>query len=432
MLAKKKILAAFGGNVVETAVGFLVIMFVTRSYSQADTGLYFIVMAIVSILNNLKEGFLQNGFVKYLVEQNFDPIVLRTGFAISFMGEGVKIVVFLLTAFLYPSLQTFVLYYGLYTVSLSTYRLVTSVHKSRFCMRLIVKGNFVVLFATIVGLAYIYFMQRPVMWVLLAVGFANLAALLAIESNRKLLFSNAFRPYDKSTLKKLMRFGKYGLLREVAGSIAHQAGVFISAYLLSLEATSILGLATRYTILISIPGASLAGMLYPTILEKAINPHKMIEVARDGMGKMYALLIPIALGIMICSPLAIYMLHGSSYMTAAGILTVKILAAVFLIPIGSGFSSLMNAINQPQKITQLMVVSSLSNITLSIVLMYFFGLWGAAIAPLLTEIIGGYIIRTELRKQFEFDAFSVGSATKSYWIYWINKTLPWKKLRYQS
>ena len=432
MLPKKKIVGALSGNMIETAVGFLVIMFVTRNYTQADTGIYFIVLAIVSILNNLKEGFLQNGLVKYLVEQDFHSEVLKTGFAVSFIGEGLKIVVFVLVAFFYPSLEVFVLYYGFYTLSLSTYRLVVSVHKSRLEMGKIVAGNLVVLVATLIGLVTLFLSHSSVEQVFLVIAFANLVALFFLDANRKLIFKNAFRRYDRATLKNLVHFGKYGLLREVAGSIAHQAGVFISAYLLTLEATSILGLATRYTILISIPGASLAGMLYPTILEQSSHIEKMKDVAREGMGKMYALLIPIAILIITGAPLAIFLLHGVSYLPAAGVLALKMLASVFLIPLGSGFSSLMNAINQPQKVTRLMVISSISNITLSIVFMYHFGLWGAAIAPLLTEIIGSYIIRKELKKQLDFDPISITGSTKNYWVYWITKTLPWKKLRYQS
>lgn len=432
MLPKKKIIRALGGNVIETAVGFLVVMFVTRNYTQAETGVYFIVIAIVSILNNLKEGFLQNGFVKYLVEQNFDTKVLKTGFAISFLGEGLKIILFIVIAFIYPTIQIFVLYYGFYTVSLSTYKLVASVHKSRLDMKQIVKNNVVIFLLTIGGLLGLYFLQTQIEAVFLAIAFSNTITLFVFRANREIVLSSAFRRYDKPTLNNLIFFGKYGLLREVSGSIAHQAGVFISAYLLTLEATSILGLATRYTILITIPGASLAGLLYPTILEQVNNPKKMIEVAREGISKMYALLIPIALMIIIASPFVIYVLHGSSYLMAAGILAFKILATVFLIPLGTGFSSLMNTINRPQNVTRLMVVSSLSNIILSLVLMYFFGLWGAAIAPILTEFIGCLIIRYELKEQLGFDVLNIVSSTKSFWVYWTKKILLWKKLGYQS
>ncbi|WP_462251676.1 MATE family efflux transporter [Ekhidna sp.] len=432
MLHKKKILGALGGNMIETTIGFLVIMYVTRNYSQAETGIYFIVLAIVSILNNLKEGFLQNGFVKYLVEQDFDSRVLKTGFAISFFSEGLKIVLFIIIAFFYQELRSFVFSYGLYTIALSTYRLVASVHKSRLDMKQIVMGNIVVLFTTLTGLVFMYVFQFSLESVFLAIAVANLFALFMINTNRRIFISSAFRRYDKSILRNMIHFGKYGFLREVAGSIAHQAGVFISAYLLTLEATSILGLATRYTILISIPGASLAGMLYPTILEQVSDRSKMKEVAREGMGKMYAMLVPIALLVVVGSPLAILLLHGSSYLPAAGVLAFKIIASVFLIPLGSGFSSLMNAINKPQEVTKLMVVSSVSNIILSIVLMYYFGLWGAAIAPLLTEIIGSYIIRKELKKQLDFEVLEIMSSTKNFWFYWIKKLLPWEKLRYQS
>ncbi|MBC6409734.1 MAG: polysaccharide biosynthesis C-terminal domain-containing protein [Ekhidna sp.] len=432
MLSKKKITTALGGNIIETVLGFIVIMFVTRNYSQADTGVYFIVLAIVSILNNLKEGFLQNGFVKYLVEFDFDRGVLRTGFTVSLLCETVKILLFLLIAFIYSPVQSFILFYGLYTITFSTYRLLIFIHKSKLDMKQIVFGNFIILFATITGLAILYLFRFSVEWVFLIIGSANLMALLFIRSNRQLMAANLFRGYDKSILKNMVHFGKYGLLREMAGSVAHQAGIFISAYLLTLEATSILGLATRYTILISIPGASLAGMLYPTILKEVPNRDRLVEVARAGIGKMYALLIPVALIIIIGSPFAIYILHGVSYLPAAVILAFKMLSSVFLIPLGSGFSSLMNAINRPQETTKLMVISSVSNIILSVSLLFYFGLWGAAVAPLITEIIGSCIIRTKLKKQLNFEVFNIVSSIKNYWFYWITKILPWKILRYQS
>ena len=432
MLHKKKIIGALGGNLIETIVGFLVIMFVTRNYTQAEAGVYFIVIAIISILNNLKEGFLQNGFVKFLVESEFESKVLKTGFAVSFIGELLKILVFIAIALLYQPIQIYILFYSFYTLTYSLYRMVLFVHKSKLDMKNIVSGNLIILIATAIGVGVIYRFHYTVEWLFLIMGFTNLMALIFIPANRKLLMVNVFRGYDKVVFQKILSFGKYGFIKEVSGSIAHQAAIFISAYLLTLEATSILGLATRYTILISIPGASLAGMLYPIILKHSGNKEALVEAARDGIGKMYALLIPIALVIIIGSPFAIYLLHGAEYLSAAGVLVFKILASVFLIPLGSGFSSLMNTINKPQEITKLMVISSISNIALSLILMFQFGLWGAAIAPLLTELIGGYIMRVKLKRTLNFEVFGIISAIKGYWVYWITKTLSWKKLRYQS
>ncbi len=432
MLHKKKIIGALGGNLIETIVGFLVIMFVTRNYTQAETGVYFIVIAIISILNNLKEGFLQNGFVKFLVENEFESRVLKTGFTISFIGEIVKILIFISISLFYQPIQTYIIFYSFYTLTYSLYRMMLFVHKSKLDMKEIVSGNLIILVATAVGVGVIYRLSLAAEWLFLVMGLTNLLALIFIPSNRKLLMANAFRGYDKVVFQKIFSFGKYGFLKEVSGSIAHQAAIFISAYLLTLEATSILGLATRYTILISIPGASLAGMLYPIILKHSGNRAALVEAARDGIGKMYALLIPIAIVIIIGSPFAIYLLHGAEYLTAAGVLVFKILASVFLIPLGSGFSSLMNTINKPREITRLMVISSISNITLSFILMSQFGLWGAAIAPLLTELIGGYIMKVKLKETLDFDVFGIMSSIRGYWVYWISKALSWKKLRYQS
>ena len=101
---------------------------------------------------------------------------------------------------------------------------------------------------------------------------------------------------------------------------------------------------------------------------------------------------------------------------------------------GGTFASMMNAINRPGEITRLMMISSLTNIIGSIIFIYYFGIWGAAIAPVLTEILGAYIIRKKLLHTLEFDVLSLPRSIQFYWIYWINQYTikPWKKFKYQS
>ncbi|NQZ75622.1 MAG: polysaccharide biosynthesis C-terminal domain-containing protein [Ekhidna sp.] len=433
MLAKKKIIASLAGNATETVLGFVVIMFATRSFAQADVGVYFIVLAIVSILNNLKEGFLQNGLVKYLVEKNFDATIYKTGFFISHIAEVAKIVAFTCIAFYYRPIEGFLVFYGLYSLTFSNYRLLVFMHKSKLEMKEILKGNLIILASSLIGLVLLYYLQLSIEWILLVIAIANVLAIVGVKSNRNLIQAYFISKYDANILKQISFFGKFGILKEVAGSIAHQAGVFISAYYLTLEATAILGLATRYTILISIPAASLAGLLYPTMLKNAGDRTLLIEVAKRGIGKMYAILIPMAVITVLASPVVIRLLHGHQYMDATFILALKIIASVFLIPLGSGFSSLMNAINKPQQITHLMFVSSLSNISIMLMLAYFFGLWGIAIAPLLAEVIGAFYIKRKLHLYLRFDPVEIAEVVLTYWREWLKKTskLPWKKLKYQ-
>ena len=434
MLPKKKILSALGGNVIETINGFLIIMLITRNYDQSAVGTYFIVLAIISILNNLKEGFLQNGLTKYLVEYNQSSKVERAGLILSFIGEGAKMGIFFIIALIYSPLQTFVSSFLFYTLLYSTYRWMLFVFRGRLEMKPIIQGNLMVLVVNLVGLFFIIRFHPGIEWMFVSTGVAYSASLFLISANRKLLARNLIGAIDKEMVIRMIQFGKHGFLKEVSGSIAHQAAIFISAWLLTLEATSILGLASRYTILISIPGASLAGVLFPVILAQSKNIDTLKNVAREGMGKMYAILFPMAIGIAATSPLLIYLLHGSAYLMAAGILTFKILTSAFLIPLGSGFSSIMNAINRPIEITKLMLISSSTNVIASLISIYFFGIWGAAIAPVLTELIGAYIIHKKLRQIVGFEILSIATSSKNYWVYWLKTYTirPWKKLRYQS
>lgn len=414
---KQKIIQALSGNVVEVAVGFTTIMFITRHYAQEQAGIYFLIMAIVAVLNNLKEGFLQNGFVKYYVESGQDRTILQSGLLITWTWDLINILTFYIITLFNEALTPFLLFYLVQTLGYSMYRWTLFVHKSSLNLGVIFRVNILILVGVATGLIVVYLWKLPVTYCLLVAGLIYGFATFSFPQNRTLLVQALTANPDFDKLRQLSFFGKYGLLKELAGSISHHSGVFLSAYFLTMGDTALLGLANRYAVLIAIPGSSLSGLIYPILLKVGIDTDKLRLAASEGIGKMYALLIPLALAVCMASPFLIMGLHGSSYGFAAIILIVRVLLTTFLLPMGTGFSSIMNVINRPESITKLVFVTSMINLTIMVLTMPLLGIWGAVMCPVITEAVGFMIMKKGLLR-IELRVSDIMIQVVQFWKYW--------------
>ncbi|MDW3195132.1 MAG: polysaccharide biosynthesis C-terminal domain-containing protein [Cytophagales bacterium] len=430
MMSKQKIIQALSGNVIEVALGFITIMFITRNYTQEQAGIYFLIMAIVAVLNNLKEGFLQNGFVKYYVESQGDRTILQSGLLITWAWDVLNVVVFGCITFFNESLAPFLPFYLIQVVGYSHYRWTLFIHKSDLNLATIFRVNILVLVGVCSGLLMVYLWQLPIHYCLMAAGIAYGLGTFSFPENRNLLFKALWGRPSKQRLYQLCNFGKYGFLKELSGSISHQSGVFLAAYFLTMGDTALLGLANRYAVLIAIPGSSLSGLIYPILLKVGIDSGKLRAAASEGIGKMYALLIPLALMICLASPLLIIGLHGSTYAFAAIILIIRVLLTTFLLPLGTGFSSIMNVMNHPERITKLVLITSLVNLTAMIISMPYLGIWGAMLCPVLTEIVGFVIMKKGLRV-IQLHMSDIAIQVMQFWRYWFRAWVPglWMKRR---
>lgn len=425
---KQRIIQALSGNVIEVGVGFATIMFITRFYSQEQAGIYFLIMAIVAVLNNLKEGFLQNGFVKYYVESGRDHAVLQSGLLITWGWDLLNILVFSIIVFFNEALTSFFWFYTIQTMGYSFYRWTLFVHKSDLNLGVIIRVNVLILCGITSGLMLVYLWELSIAHCLLIAGMVYGFSTISFPLNRALLL-NAFRSRPNlKIVQQLSAFGKYGLLKEVAGSISHQSGVFLSAYFLTMSDAALIGLANRYAVLIAIPGSSLSGLIYPILLKIGVDTQKLKAVASEGIGKMYAILIPLAIAICLASPLLIIGLHGAAYGFAAIILVARVLLTTFLLPMGTGFSSIMNVINHPENITKLVFITSLVNLTTMLVAMPVFGVWGAILCPIISEVVGFVIMKRGLLS-IQLSISDIVIQVVHYWKYWQKEwepLVPWK------
>lgn len=424
MIAKEKLVQILGSNVVRVIYGMALMVFITNHYTMEIAGSYFLVLAIMTFLNDLKEGFFLSGFIKYLVEEKGNLKIATTGLITSLTWDVGSFLLFIGVSLWSPELSVFIVAYLVNLLLSSFFKWVTYIHRARVDTSVQLKSNLISLATVIVGASWIYFYSLPIQYCLVILGLSNFLPCILLKTNLSIINQTVKTlTFDKATFKKLGYFGKFGVLLSVVGSLSHQSGIFLSAEFLDLGQTALLGLGARYAILLTLPGNSISSLIYPEILKCKGNIGLIKEVGIAGVGKMYSILIPLGLIIILFSPLGIYLLHGKSYLFVSVIIAFKTVVLLINLPLSSAYTSVMNALNKPYFVSQLVIINSLVNLVLIAPLMYYFGIWGALIAPFSIEIIGFIMMRSRLRKEVDFPFGEIPYQIKGYWMYWWKKYL---------
>ena len=404
MINQKKIVWSLFGNVVDIAIGFGTVMLITRLYSEETAGQWFVFVAIFSLLANLREGFVQNGLVKYSVGTTHDQRdrVYKTNLIVNLLLELFisAVALTLFQFFRWYQLDTLFLFYPLYSIPYSIYRWIFVVHRSQLRVE---KSTFMnVTFLTVLasGAWFMYMHRLDITAMVLTLGAASMSA--ALVGFFSINFSSIlFSSFDTTIFWQLVRYGKHGILRELTGTISTRINIFLTAGLLSYTQTAYLGVAQRYLMLLLVPNTAFQALLYPVLVKIANsqNTELLKEEFENQVSKLLGLMMLVAVMITLASPFVIETLHGSSYLPAVGLLAVSLLTVALFSPFGSAFGSVVNALDKPNLNSRIVIVNSAINVTLSYLLINTIGLYGAVIAPFMTELFGfvwtGRIIRMD-------------------------------------
>ena len=393
MITQKKIAWSLAGNLVDVAIGFGTVMLITRLYDEKVAGQWFVFVAIFSLLTNLREGFVQNGLVKYSVGNSEAERlkVYKTNLVSNLLFELVMstLVVGLFTLFNWYDLKELFWYYPLYSVPFSIYRWIFVVHRSQLRVEKSTLMNALFLGVLSIGAGLMYTRQLPLPTMVFTLGAASTVAAVAG------LFSFDVRavwqvPFDRAMFRLLFHYGKHGILRELTGTVSTRINIFLTAGMLSYTQTAYLGVAQRYVMLLLIPNNAFQAILYPVLVKIALQKDEKLlkEEFEKQVSKLLSMTTLVAIAIIITSPFIIDTLHGANYRPALGLLIISLITVALFTPFGSAFGSVVNALEKPTINSRIVIVNSAINITLSYVLICYVGLYGAVMAPFITELFG--------------------------------------------
>lgn len=426
MITQKKIIWSLAGNTVDITIGFGTVMLITRLYSEQIAGQWFIFVAIFSLLTNLREGFVQNGLVKYSVGNSDDirDLVYKTNLVSNLLFELVisALVLILFQIFKWYDLQTLFIYYPLYSIPYSIYRWIFIVHRSQLRVEKSTFMNAIFLVVLGTGAAFMFSYQLDLHYMIFTLAGASFSAAIAglLSFDFKGIIG---KPFDWQMFKLLLHYGKHGILRELTGTVSTRINIFLTAGMLSYTQTAYLGVAQRYVMLLLIPNNAFQAILYPVLVKIATNPEKNLlkEEFENQVSKLLGMMLIVAIIIIFASPLIIDTLHGSNYHPAIGLLIISLLTVAFFTPFGSAFGSIVNALEKPNINSKIVIVNSIINISLSYFLILQIGLYGAVIAPFLTELFGFIWTGKIIKKSADINYLACFERIPFHYAHWIRK-----------
>lgn len=205
----------------------------------------------------------------------------------------------------------------------------------------------------------------------------------------------------KAVLLSLLGYGRYTLGTNLGAILLRNIDIWMIGWLLNPAAVATYNVAMRVANLFETPTQALAQILFP----KAIQDIKKegVPAFKRLYEKSVALLliptIPFTILVLIFAGPIIELLAGEGYSASAEVLMVTMLFGL-LIPFNKQLGILMDAIGHARTNMLFVFRNALVNTVLNLVLIYYYGVMGAAVATLLTFVISLFIEQRYARRVY--------------------------------
>lgn len=406
MLNYQKIAWTLINNSLEIVIGLGTIVLVTRIHTPEDVGVWTVFTALFFFLTKVREGIVQTALVKFSAGLKSESYwrVLKTSFVISLALETLISLLVATVGLLnvFPKLTALLILYPFYAIGWSVYRWSLFVFQSKLQVEVIFRMNLVVMLMLSLGFSITILGAYPLWAMVLVLGTSSCCA--AIYGLKNIGFQNIWQgKFSPTLLGELLDFGKYGLVREISGTLSTRINVFLSATLLSFAEAGLLGIAQRFTQLVLIPNSAIQTLIFPKACEfnHQQKNDQLKRLFEESVAMLLGMLLPLVITMSVFASSIIEFFNGSTYVAAAPLLIVMVFTVALYSPFGNGFGSIINAIGKPKLNVTVVTVNSVINITLSVIFMSTIGLYGAVLAPFITETFGFVWIGTILKKELD-------------------------------
>ncbi|WP_281615245.1 polysaccharide biosynthesis C-terminal domain-containing protein [Flammeovirga sp. SubArs3] len=384
-------------TVSELFINYSLLLFITHLFEASVVGKWFLFLAVYNVSINIREGVLYASLVKFSSGKEADVQYssFKTVFVSLLLIEGIIGSIILAVGLfnLFPEISSLLVLYPIYSITNNSLKWIENIHKSNRQLHKTVLINIFTIICLGLLCYGLWQLQQPKLEDLIW-GLSGMYTVVFFLSLSTLpIFKIIKSKFNPKTFKQIIFYAKQGTLKAIFGTIASRMTLFISAGLLSLEVTAVLGLAQRYLIIILALGNSIQLIFYPKIvvLFESGQLNKFKNEFKKTLVRVYSLILPLSLIFMIVIKPIIIFLHGEVYADAYYLLVILILSSLFN-PLGAFFGSYTNAIGKPQHSTNVVVLNSCILIVSSYFFIHFLGELGTVLPSLFTEFIGFILI----------------------------------------
>ncbi len=251
---------------------------------------------------------------------------------------------------------------------------------------------------SIIGMAImqltLIWVQAPLIWFAISITASTLFIGLGLTTVYQIRFGSIFKlKFDRSYARELLKDAWPLIFSDLVVVLYMSTDKIMLKQMVSDEAVGVYSAALRFSEVWYFLGPMVAASLFPAIMNAKKRDPKLYE---RRLQNYYNLMVVAALGITVpvalLGPWALELpfLYGKEYAEAGGVLVIHIWTLVFIF-LGVASSKHLVAENQQRMELVRTVIGAFVNITLNFLLIPKHGVYGAAIATLISQAFASYL-----------------------------------------
>jgi len=376
---------------------FLSFVILVRVLPVEYFGLWVLYQTTTVFAEMARNGFIQNGFIKLMTEhpkQQGDIFVSSLVFScFASLTIGLLLIpigLLLSQIWAIPKLFFLLLLYPFYTllqglVRFHDFWMVQQMRFKRIFQMTSIQGS---LYLTFCLFCWHTDLVPPLEWLIMAQAAAACATLGCI-----FWINRANLPLGKVRLKwikRIFHFGKHVAGTNLGSLLLKQSDLIMIGAMLNPMAVAMYSIAVKLNNYMEVPLSSMANVLYPQLVREKAGSATFKKLLFVTIGKMYVVIVPIALFLAIFPEQVIGLVAGTQYASAAPILVILMIGAT-LKPMGRVAGIALDASGKPSLNFRLIVLSLTFNVLLNLWLIPKMGASGSALATVIATSVGGLV-----------------------------------------
>lgn len=386
---------AFGGQISFLMANFVLFLLLVNEFSTAEFGHWALYITVISIIDSIRQGLVQNGLTRLIIHQPDDVKKISTaGFIINYtfiIIAGILLVI--LPKYSSADLALIeLLCQGLKTLAvLGTIQLLATYCQAKGDFKTYFRVNtiYLVCFTCLLLIAR---SQTQTLSLIEVIDYQVYALILPV-----LYYIIRVRPQwqipKKSNILSLLSFGKYVSATNLLSMAFHKSDVLMIAFFMDPTAVAIFHFATKIMNYAELPLHALSQVIYPRISasHRSTNAGDLNKEYGNSVLRLLVFVIPICIMLLIFNKEIIYILSSVDYIKSSQLVIILSVGMIFK-PVGRVLGLTLDAIGKPEINFRMLLISLALNLLMNALLIPLYGLSGAAIATsssiLVTILVG--------------------------------------------
>ena len=381
-------------RLVMVGFGFVNVVLLVRMLSKPEFGTWALYLSVTSVLELMKQGFIQNPFIATWVGSNEEQQSDVLGSSL-LLNVGLSLILFLIVWLSAPSIaqlwHSTTLHHALYIYAFQNIVFVPLLYfESLQLIKLQYEGIFI---SNVIrhGILTLYILGALMLKI--DISLFNLA--LAQTIGTVLAAATAYlyvrglvslkMRVDKLIVYRLVHLGKFTFGTNLSSMVLKNTDAWMLGKMATPAAVAVYNPALKLSNIFEVPTMAIATMVFPQIGSKMKHQGKkgIREIYEKSVSLMLALILPVMIVVFVLAEWIVSLIFGPDYIDSVAILRVTVLHSM-IVPFNRQFGTVFDGLQKPRWNFYVLLFTALLNIVLNIILFNIFGLIGCAYATLLS------------------------------------------------